>query len=549
MKTPNRSNRYAPIMISVSLVCGIAIGTFFADRFSGNRLSIINTSSNKLNDLLHIIDEQYVDTVNISDLVEQAMPQILGELDPHSSYIPAKKAATDNDDLKSSFSGVGVQFTIKNDTVYVTNVIHGGPSEKAGIIAGDRIIGVDGKSYVGRDVTFDETVHRLKGPKGTKVKLNVLRAGRHLDFNIVRGDIPVVSVDASYMLTPQLGYIRVKQFGETTYPELLVALANLEQEGFQGLVIDLRGNGGGYLAAAIQLVNEFLPKDKLIVYTQGRKSKRQDYKSDGSGSYQDIPLIVLTDETTASSAEIFSGAIQDNDRGVIVGRRTYGKGLVQESMDFSDGSLIHLTIARYYTPSGRCIQKPYEKGNVHDYDMDLITRYQRGEFFNEDSIRQTGQKYHTSIGRVVYGGGGIMPDYFVAEDTTRFSPYYLECARNGLISEFCFNYTDKNRKELKKYTTGSEIDEYLRKQHVVEQFIYYADKHGIKRRNNMIRHSQTLFEESIYGTIIYNMLETEDYLKYINKQDPTVIKAIQIFNQHKTKPMPNKKKQSNKRVK
>lgn len=550
MKTPNRSNRYAPIIIAVSLVFGIAIGTFFADRFSGNRLSIINTSSNKLNDLLHIIDEQYVDTVNISDLVEQAMPQILSELDPHSSYIPAKKAATDNDDLKGSFSGVGVQFTIKNDTVYVTNVIHGGPAEKAGVIAGDRIVSINGKKYVGKDVvSFDETVHKLKGEKGSKVKLGLARGGRKLDVSIIRGDIPVVSIDAAYMLTPQLGYIRVKQFGETTYPELLVALAHLEQENFEGLVIDLRGNGGGYLAAAIQLVNEFLPKDKLIVYTQGRKSKRQDYKSDGRGSYQHIPLIVLTDETTASSAEIFSGAIQDNDRGIIVGRRTYGKGLVQESMDFSDGSLIHLTIARYYTPSGRCIQKPYEKGNVRDYDMDIITRYKRGEFFNEDSIKQTGQKYYTSIGRTVYGGGGIMPDFFVAEDTTLFTPYYLECAKNGLISEFGFNYTDQHRKELSKLKSGTAIEEFLRSQHTIEQFIRYADSHGIKRRNNMIRHSQSLFEESIYGNVIYNMLSTEDYLKYINKQDPTVIKAIQLFNQHKTTPMVERKTGKNKRAK
>ncbi len=540
--TPNRNNKFVPLITAVGIVLGILIGTFFANRFSGNRLSIINTSSNKLNDLLHIIDEQYVDTVNVSDLVEEAMPQILSELDPHSSYIPAKNAATANDDLRGSFSGIGVQFVIRNDTVYITNIIHGGPAEKVGMQAGDRIIAISGKPYVGKEVNNDETMRRLKGEKGSVVKLGVLRNGEKKAFSVVRGDIPVKSIDATYMLTKELGYVRIKNFGETTYPELLNSLASLEQQNFKGLVVDLRGNGGGYLAAAIQLVNEFLPNDKLIVYTQGRKSKRQDYKSDGRGSYQTIPLIVLTDETTASAAEIFSGAIQDNDRGIIVGRRTYGKGLVQESIDFSDGSLIHLTVARYYTPSGRCIQKPYVKGRTEDYEMDIVTRYNHGEFFNEDSIRQTGEKYKTSLGRTVYGGGGIMPDYFVAEDTTLFTPYYVECVNKGYITEFCFYYTDRHRKELAKLKTADDIIANLKSEHVIEQFIRYADSKGVKRRNNMIRKSQRLFEDAVFGSIIYNMLDMEPYIKYLNRSDGTIDRAIELFKAGLTRPTVDKEK-------
>jgi carboxyl-terminal processing protease len=535
MSTPKRNNRFVPIVISVSVVFGIIIGTFFANRFSGNRLNIINTSSNKLNDLLHIIDDSYVDTVNIADLVEDAMPTILSELDPHSSYISAKDAATANDDLKGSFSGVGVQFTIKKDTVYISNVIAGGPAEKVGILAGDRIIAVDGKPYVGKIVTNEETMHRLKGEKGTKVKIGILRNGEKKDFSVVRGDIPVKSIDATYMLTDHLGYIRVKSFGETTYPELLNSLAQLEQEDFKGLVVDLRGNGGGYLASAIQMVNEFLPENKLIVYTEGRKAKREEYRSDGRGSYQELPLIVLTDETTASAAEIFSGAIQDNDRGVVVGRRTFGKGLVQQPLEFSDGSMIHLTIARYYTPSGRCIQKPYTKGQQEDYQMDILTRYNHGEFFNEDSIQQTGEKYTTSIGRVVYGGGGIMPDYFVAEDTTEFTSYYTECAAKGYIAEFCFNYTDKNRSSLAGFKQAEDIVKYLKKNRVVEQFIRYADSKGVVRRNNMIYKSQRLFEDAIYGSIVYNMLDMQAYLEYMNKNDVTVHRAIDLYEKGRTR--------------
>ena len=534
----NRSSRYIPIVAALGVVVGIIIGTFFANRFSGNRLNIINTSSNQLNDLLHIIDDQYVDTADIPNIVEQAMPKLLEELDPHSTYISAKEAKTVNDDLKGSFSGIGVQFTIRTDTVRITNIIKGGPSEKVGLIAGDKIISIDGEPYVGKIVTNEETMHRLKGENGTKVKLGILRdtSAKPLYFTIVRGNIPIKSIDATYMINKELGYINIKNFGETTYAELLTSLAELEVEGFKGLVIDLRGNGGGYLSAAIQMVNEFLPKNRLIVYTQGRRSRREEYRSDGRGSYQDLPLLVLIDERTASAAEIFSGAIQDNDRGVIVGRRSFGKGLVQQPIEFADGSLIHLTIARYYTPSGRCIQKPYVKGQPKEYEMDLITRYERGEFFSQDSIHQSGEKYKTSIGRIVYGGGGIMPDYFVAEDTTALTPYYTECVSQGVIAQFCFEYTDNNREKLSVYDNAADLEKYLRRQGLVDSFVHYADNKGIRRRNNMIIKSQHLFEQAIYGSIIYNMLEMSDYVQYLNRNDITLEKAIQLFKTKQTKP-------------
>ena len=528
-----------PLIIAASIIAGIIIGTFFANRFAGNRLNIINTSSNKLNDLLHIIDDQYVDTVDIANIVEQSMPKILEELDPHSSYISAKDAKTANDDLKGSFSGVGIQFVVREDTVRITGIIKGGPSEKVGILAGDKIVSIDDKPYVGEEVTNEETMHRLKGEKGTKVKIGVLRHGQEkpISFSVVRGDIPVKSVDATYMINKELGYVKIKNFGETTYPELLTSFAELEAEGFKGLVIDLRGNGGGYMAVAIQMVNEFLPKNRLIVYTQGRKSRREEYRSDGRGSYQNLPLIVLIDETSASASEIFAGAIQDNDRGIVIGRRSFGKGLVQYPVEFSDGSRINLTIARYYTPSGRCIQKPYVKGQPEEYEMDLITRYERGEFFSQDSIHQTGEKYYTSIGRVVYGGGGIRPDYFVADDTTALTPYYSECVTKGTIAQFCFKYTDDNREKLQQYTNAAEMEKYLRKQSVVDQFIRYADSNGITRRNNMILKSQHLFEQAIYGSIIYNMLDMNDYVQYLNRDDPTIKEAVELINEKRTKPI------------
>lgn len=528
----SNKNRLMPFLLAICLVAGILIGTFYTNHFSGNKLGIINTSSNKLNALLHIIDEQYVDTVSMFNLVEEAMPQILAELDPHSSYIPAKDLEAVNSDLKGSFSGIGVQFTIQDDTIHINSVIQGGPSEKVGLLAGDRIVEVDDSSFVGKTVTNSEAMRRLKGEKGSKVKLGIYRPGEKeiLHFTVVRGDIPVKSIDAAYMINDKFGYVKVNKFGETTYPELLVALAQLSQANCKGMIIDLRGNTGGYMAAAIQMVNEFLPNNKLIVYTEGRKSPRENYTSNGTGSSQTMPLIVLMDEGSASASEIFAGAIQDNDRGTIIGRRSFGKGLVQQPIEFSDGSAIRLTIARYYTPSGRCIQKPYEKGNDAEYEMDIITRYEHGEFFSADSIKQNIKEiYHTSLGRTVYGGGGIMPDIFVPQDTTGMTSYYRMAATRGLIIRYTLDYTDKNRNKLKEYDTPQKMEAYLKTQNLLEKFAEYAEKKGLKRRNILMYKSKQLFEESLYGNIIYNMLGIEAYITYSNLTDKTVQKALEVL--------------------
>ena len=534
----NNKNRYMPILMAASVVIGIVIGTLFANHFSGNRLNIVKSGSSRLSNLLGIIEDQYVDEVNIDSLVEKAMPEILGELDPHSVYISAKDVQTANDDLKGSFSGVGIEFTIREDTIHVQNVIKNGPAERAGLLAGDKIVTLDDKPFVGKQVTNQEAMHRLKGPKDTKVKIGVIRYGQKQvkQFTVTRGEIPQKSISATYMIDEHTGYIRIKNFGETTYSEMLTSLVTLNDENFENLIIDLRDNTGGYLDRAVQIANEFLPKNKLIVYTEGRKSPRQDYRSDGHGSYQDIPLVVLINEGSASAAEIFAGAMQDNDRATIIGRRSFGKGLVQQQIEFPDGSMIRLTIARYYTPSGRCIQKPYTTGDVADYEKDLITRYEHGEYFSEDSIKHTGPAYHTSIGRIVYGGGGITPDIFVGEDTTNMTSYYKQASMSGLILQFAYTYTDDNRLKLNNFKEMTELADYLVKQNTVDKFATYADTRGLKRRNLMIQRSHKLLERYINSRIIYNMLDEQSWHQYINQDDPTIQEALKLFKAGKAFP-------------
>lgn len=538
-----KTNRFMPIIMAVCVVIGIMIGSFFSNHFSGNRLNIINSGSNRLNNLLHIIDDQYVDAVNIDSLVDKAIPLILSELDPHSVYISAKDVSAATDDLKGSFCGVGIEFVIRDDTIHVQNVIQNGPAEKAGLLAGDKIVAVDGKPFVGKIVTNQEAMHRLKGQKDTKVKIGVVRYGskKVQTFTVTRGEIPTKSITATYMLDDKTGYIRIKNFGENTYPEMLIALAKLSQEGFKNLCIDLRDNSGGYLTAAINMANEFLPDKKLIVYTQGRKSPRQDFRSDGKGSYQHIPLVVLINEGSASAAEIFAGAMQDNDRATIIGRRSFGKGLVQQQIEFPDHSMIRLTIARYYTPSGRCIQKPYTLGDDKDYEQDLLNRYEHGEFFSQDSIKHTGPAYHTGLGRTVYGGGGITPDIFVPEDTLGMTSYFKQASMSGLILQFAFTYTDDNRPKLNNFKEMMELADYLDKQNMVDKFATYADKHGLQRRNLLIRKSHKLLERYINSRVIYNMLNDQAWNQYINQDDPVINKTMEVFQKNEAfpkKPVP-----------
>lgn len=526
----SKKYRYMPLLMALCIVIGVVIGTFFANHFSSQRLNIINSGSNRLNNLLHIIDDQYVDKVNLDSLVEKAIPQILGDLDPHSVYISAKDVQTATDDLKGSFSGVGIEFVIREDTIHVQGVIKNGPAERAGLLAGDKIVTVDDKPFVGKTVTNEEAQHRLKGPKDTKVKIGVLRYGEKKiqQYVVTRGEIPTKSVTATYMLDDDTGYIRIKNFGENTYPEMLIALAKLSQESFSNLIIDLRDNTGGYLQSAVQIINEFLPNNKLIVYTQGRKSPRQEYKSNGKGSYQKIPLIVLINESSASASEIFAGAMQDNDRATIIGRRSFGKGLVQQQIGFPDGSMIRLTIARYYTPSGRCIQKPYSPGDKN-YEEDLMERYEHGEFFSQDSIKHTGPAYHTSIGREVFGGGGITPDIFVPEDTLGITSYYKQASMSGLILQFAFTYTDANRLKLNNFTEMMALSDYLVKQNTVDKFATYADNRGLKRRNLMIQKSHHLLQRYINSRIIYNIMDEDAWVQYLNLDDPVIRAAQKVF--------------------
>ena len=545
----NKNSRLMPFLMALCVVIGILIGTFYANHFSGNRLNIINSGSNRLNNLLHIIDDQYVDAVNLDSLVDKAIPQILSDLDPHSVYISAKDVQQATDDLKGSFSGIGVEFVIREDTIHIQGIIKDGPAERAGLLAGDKIVSVDDKPFVGKIVTNEEAMHRLKGKKGTKVKVGVVRYGHKAvkTFTITRDDIPQKSVSAAYMIDDSTGYIKIKNFGENTYPEMLVALAELSQEQFSNLIIDLRDNTGGYLTAATQMINEFLPGNRLIVYTEGRKSPRQEYKSDGRGTYQTIPLVVLINESSASASEIFAGAMQDNDRATIIGRRSFGKGLVQKQIGFNDGSMIRLTVARYYTPSGRCIQKPYQAGDEKGYEEDLVARYKHGEFFSQDSIKHTGPAYHTRNGRVVYGGGGITPDIFVPEDTLGVTSYYRMASMSGLILQYAFVYTDDNRLKLNNFTEMMALAEYLDKQNLVDQFATYADKHGLQRRNLMIRKSHHLLQRYLYSRVIYNIMDEDDWIQYLNLDDNVVKKALEVFRRNEAFPKNTSKKPAGKK--
>ena len=523
--------RFIPLLVSIGVVVGILLGSFFASHFAGNRLNIINTSSNKINDLLHLVDDQYVDSVNIPDLVEKSMPGILAQLDPHSTYVSAKDVEASMQGLNGSFSGIGVQFTIYKDTVRIIQIVKGGPSESKGLQAGDCITAVDGKPFVGEVVTNDEVLKRLKGPKGSKVTLSIKRVGEKRIFNttITRGDVPVKSIDAVYMATPSIGYIRITSFSSTTYPEFLAALARLNQSDFKGLVIDLRGNLGGYLDAAVKIANEFLPKGRLIVYTEGRKSPRHDYVSDGRGTYQNIPLVLLVDENTASASEILSGAIQDNDRGTVVGRRTFGKGLVQEAIEFRDNSMLRLTIARYYTPSGRCVQKPYKPGDELDYQEDLLLRAKHGEYYNADSIRANGEKYKTRLGRIVYGGGGIIPDKFIPLDTIGMTSYFKEAYLNGLMFQYAYVFTTTHHEALSKYKTEGEVVDYLQKQDLVNNFATFSAQNGLRRRNNLIKESASLIKRYIIARILDNQLGVQASIEYANSFDTGVKTAIAII--------------------
>jgi len=519
-----------PLVLAAVLAGGVFIGKTFSspgDVSPGSRL-FIYPQTNKIDAVLRLIEEQYVDTVDKVELTESLIPEILKNLDPHTVYIPAEDVKEANQELEGNFGGIGVQFSIQNDTVMVISVVPGGPSEKVGIIPGDRIIAVNDSVIAGKGVDSDEVVGMLRGELGTKVKVGILRRDRKglLDFEITRGSIPVTSVEVGYMITDSIGYVKVSRFARNTYQEFLTALARLKAYNCQNLIVDLRGNSGGYLDIAISMINEFLPKGSLIVYTEGKASPRQDVYANGLGSCKDMRLTVLIDEFSASASEIFAGAIQDNDRGLIVGRRSFGKGLVQQPFNLPDGSSIRLTVARYYTPSGRGIQKPYTNG-VEDYHRDIIARFQHGEFFERDSIEfDTSLEFYTVNGRKVFGGGGVMPDVFVPRDTSGFSDYFFKIRDRALMYQFALKYSDDNRIQLQRFETVEALEHHLDKENVLARLIKYAADNGIKYDEKGFRQSKNLMGTELKAYIARNILDNMGFYPIIAQVDEILKVAV-----------------------
>ena len=530
--TPNPTHIWFPLALAAAIVVGIFIG----NRFSSKKYAVDN--DRKLNTILNLIADDYVDTTNIDQLIEMSIPEILSNLDPHTTYFSAKDLKAANDDLNGSFSGIGISFMLINDSISVVEVIPGGPSEKVGVMAGDRIVTINDSTFVGPKITSNDVMKHLRGIKDTKVKLGIKRnnSERLLPFTITRGDIPVNSVDAFYMLDKTTGYIKVNQFGFKTYDEFINGLNSLKEEGAKRYVVDLRGNGGGYMERAILMANEFLPADQLIVFTKGRY-KRDDSMvwSDGRGAFQDAEVVVLIDEYSASASEIFAGAIQDNDRGLIVGCRSFGKGLVQQQFVLPDSSAVRLTIARYYTPSGRCIQKDY-KGEGMNYGKELYDRYMHGELYSRDSMKiDKSQIFSTNItGRTVYGGGGIVPDIFVPRDTIGITSYYIDVANAGLLQKYAFNYANVNRTALSKMKDYKQFLRMLPADgELLNDFVDYAAQNGVPPRWYYINLSRDVMLTNIKALVARDIFGNEAFYPIFNRNDKTIQAALKALNKHK----------------
>ena len=525
-----------PLVIAISVIAGIMLGIFMGNPFSNGKYS--SQSDRKLNTILNLISQEYVDySIKTSDLIEMSIPAILANLDPHSSYLSAKELVAAQEELNGSFSGIGVSFQLMNDTIVVLEVIPGGPSDRAGLMAGDKIVTIEDSSYVGSQVDANRVREKLRGTKGTKVKVGISREGngKLLPFVITRGDIPMNSVDAGYMIDKTTGYVKVSQFGRNTYNEFINALNSLKNEGAKRFMVDLRGNGGGYLEIAILMVNEFLPANRLIVSTKGRYRRDETTAySDGRGQFQDEELVVLIDEFSASASEIFAGAIQDNDRGLIIGCRSFGKGLVQKQFDLPDKSAIRLTIAKYYTPSGRCIQKPYDHGESA-YQKDILDRYSNGELYSKDSIKIDRSKiFETTTGRKVYGGGGIIPDIFVPRDTTGYSSYYAAVLGAGLIQEYSLKYVTEHRASLSKMGDYKQLLRNLpANDDILNDFVNYAAGKGVPARWYYIHQSQDLLTSLLKALIARDIFGQSAYYPIVNRSDKTIETALKALNKHK----------------
>ena len=521
-----KTSVWMPLAIAVALVAGMWIGkSFFNNSARWN-------SRSKLDTILEIIDRSYVDDVDPDSLLEASFAGLLSHLAPHSVYIPAADLQNVNEELSGSFSGIGISFNLLNDSINVLEVISGGPSEKAGLLAGDKIVSINDTIVAGQKWSDVKVRSSLRGPKGSVVKLGIKRhtSKKILPFEVVRGDIPVTSIDAAYMIAPKTGYVKINKFGSNTYSEFLTSVVNLMADGAEKFVIDLRGNGGGFMEPAVLMANEFLPAGSPIVSMRGKTAPddRPTF-SDGSGSLLNTELVVLIDEVSASASEIFAGAIQDNDRGLVIGRRSFGKGLVQNQIELPDSSALRLTIARYYTPSGRCIQKAYAPGT--DYDRDIINRYEHGEFYSADSIKlDKSLAFETMHGRTVYGGGGIMPDIFVPNDTAGITSYYLNVVNAGLIQKYTFDYTDRNRDRLEK---SGDVAALLRMlpddDTLLQDFVSYSQKAGVAPRWYYINISRDLLVNQLKAMIVRNVLGVEGYFKVFNELDPTVVSGVEAL--------------------
>lgn len=524
---------YLPLVFALVLILGIFIGVTFNPNGSGGMISVDGSNRyNKIEEILRYINQEYVDTVSQKQLVEKTIVSMLQNLDPHSSYITAEELQASNEPLNGHFEGIGIEFNIVQDTICVVAAIPSGPSEAIGIQAGDKIIKVEGKNVAGVKITNQGVMDKLKGVGGTKVKVSILRRGKIqlTDFTITRGTIPIYSVDVAYMVGPKTGYIKISRFAATTYDEYISAFNKLQKQGMQQLIIDLRGNGGGFLNTAVEIADEFLSDGKEIVYTMGKSRPRKDYKASGKGLFETGKLTILIDDGSASASEILAGAIQDNDRGTIVGRRSFGKGLVQEQSEFSDGSAIRLTIARYYTPTGRCIQKPYTDG-LEAYYNEEVRRYKSGELENVDSIKITDSlKFNTPGGKIVYGGGGITPDVFVSLDTVGRSHYLNLVSYSGLINDFAFDYADKERKKLKEYKTVQNFNASFEiTSPVFERFIAYAEKNKVARNDKQIKISEEIIKTQLKALIARNIWNSEGFYPVIQKRDNVLKKAIELL--------------------
>ena len=532
------------LLAIVGIALGIAIGVFVCQKANAQRIVYQNGSwhieQTKVDRLLYLMQNAYVDSLDIDSITDEVMGELVQKLDPHSAYIPKKDLALVNSELAGSFSGIGVQFTIQQDTVRIVAVIAGGPSEGVGVLAGDKLITVDDSTFVGKKINNEKVMRTLRGEKGTQVKLGIQRAGADglLYYTVTRGDIPVNSVDAKFIIEPtananaKLGFIRVNKFSETTYKEFLSALAELYTKGATRFIIDLRENSGGYMDQAIRMANEFLQRGDLIVYSEGRAYPRYEATANGGGRFKDVPLVVLIDNFSASASEIFAGAMQDNDRATIIGRRSFGKGLVQQQMPFEDGSAVRLTVARYYTPSGRCIQKPYTLGDQEDYEKDLLDRWEHGELFSADSIHlKDSTVYYTKSGRKMYGCGGIMPDVFVGRDTTLNTPWYNRCVNMAYTYQFAYKYTDEHRKQLNKYKDWQSLEKYLLSQNVLREFVAFAKEKGIEPDEAQIQKSRPLMTRLLNAYIVRNILGDEGFFPLFERDDEITKKAIEVLSE------------------